>query len=153
MSLQVFINSTVQGFMKTGTGNLKLGLQNAPTYKLLPIHGAHSLNSNSIVSIEAVKIGKNSSVTLGEKEIDRTTLSNSLIVYDSSILQYIVDQDVILSELLDECIYYLEFNNGRDVFTTDAFLVQKMDLPINWSMLVVTFDSTLITFDTTTLNI
>jgi hypothetical protein len=154
MSLETYIDGRIQAFMKQGAGNLLFGLQNAPTYKLLPIFDANESGSTaSITSIEAVKIGANSSITMGMQEIDRTVLSNSLIVFDSGSNQYIVDTDVVLSTLLDECIYYLEFKNGYNVFTTEPFLVQKMDLPINWSMTVITWDSTLITFDQTNLTI
>lgn len=152
--LKVFTDIVIQVFLKTGAGNSFFGKQDAPTYKLLGIYDAHYAgSSNSVTEITAVKIGANSSVSMGLEEIDRTVLSTSLIIFDSGTNQYIVDQDLILATLLDECIYYLEFKNGFNVFTTEAFLVQKMNLPINWSMTVITFDSTLITFDQTTLNI
>ncbi len=152
--LKTYIDIQTQDFLKTGSGNLFFGKQNAPTYKLLPIYDAHYTDSSdSVTEITAVKIGANSSVSMGLKEIDRTVLSTSLIVFDTATNQYIVDQDLILSTLLDECTYYLEFKNGHNVFTTEAFLVQTMDLPINWTMTVLTWDSTLITFDETTLNI
>ena len=154
MPLKTYIDTQVKDFLKKGTGNILFGLQSAPTYKLLPIYGAHESGSiSSITSIEAVMIGQNASYSLGEKEIERITLSNSLIVFDTDSNQYIVDQDLILSTLLNNGIYYLEFKNGLNTFQTEGFLVQKQDIPYNWSMTVITWDSTLVTFDMTTLNI
>lgn len=154
MSLKTYIDTQVQDFLKEGGGNLLFGLQNAPTYKLLPIFEAYESGSTaSPTEITAVKIGSKSGISLGLQEISRTSLATNLIIFDPGTNQYIVDSSKILATLLDECIYYLEFKNGFNIFTTEAFLVQKMDLPINWSMTVITFDSTLIKFDTTTLNI
>ena len=154
MSLKTYIDTQTKDFLKKGTGNILFGLQNAPTYKLLPVFGAHQLGSdNAITSIEAVKIGKDANYNISEKELGRITLSNDLIIFDSATNQYIIDSDLILETLLNNGIYYLEFKNGYNIFQTEAFFVQKMNIPYNWSMTVITFDSTLVTFDMTTLNI
>jgi hypothetical protein len=150
MALKTYIDQATKDFLKTGSGELLFGIQNAPTYKLLPIFKAYESGSTaSPTEITAVKIGSNSSVTMELKEIDRTSLATDLIYFDSTTNQYLVDQTKTLASLLDECIYYLEFKNGYNIFETEAFLVQIQEYPIKWDMTILTFDSTLVTFDQT----
>ena len=148
MSLKTYIDGQVQAFRKTGAGNILFGLQDSTTFKLLPIFEAYESGSTaSPTEITAVKI------KVDLTEISRTVLPTNLIIFDSATGQYIIDNTKTVTGLLDECIYYLEFKNGYNVFTTDAFLVKIMDLPIKWDMTIITFDSTLITFDQTNITI
>ena len=147
MSLKTYIDTQVQDFRKNGAANILFGLQNAPTYKLLPIFEAYESGSSaSPTEITAVKIDTQLN------EISRTVLATDLIIYKSGTAQYVVDPSKITS-LNDGSIYYLEFKNGFNVFTTEAFLVKAMDVPLKWDLIIITFDSTLITFDQSNINI
>lgn len=148
MAVKTYIFPEIQDFMKIGTGNLRFGEQQAATYKLPVIYEAYAKGSTaSPTSITAVKIKTD------KTEISRTSLATDLIIYDAATDQYLTDQSKLLASLLDNCIYFIEFENGFNLYKTDAFLVQEMNLPITWDMTVITFDSTLITFDETILNI
>ena len=153
MSLKTYIDGQTKDFLKQGTGDLLFGLENAPTYKLLPIYEA--FESGSIVNpteITAVKISKDSSY-YKLIELDRIVLATDLIYFDSPTNQYLVDETKILTTYLENGIYYLEFKNGINIFETEAFLVKIMDHKITWDMTIITWDSTLITFDQTNLTI
>ena len=150
MSLKVFIDNAVQDFRKKSAPNIQFGLQTSPTFKLLPIFEAYeSGSSDAPTEITAVKIEN----VFPFREISRTVLPTNLIVFDSNTNQYIIDNTKTITGLLDESIYYLEFKNGFNVFTTEAFLVKIMDIPITWDITIITFDSTLITFDQTNITI
>ncbi len=151
MAIKTYKDPEVQDFMKSGTGNLRFGEQYAATYKLPIIYDAHEISetATAITSITAVKIGSKSSYNYGIEEISRTSLSVNLIDYDSTTEQYITDTDLLLASLLDECIYYLEFQNGHNLFKTDAFLVQEMTFLIRADNTLKTADNTVYTTDQT----
>ena len=157
MSLETFIDGKVQSFRKDGAGNLRFGLEDSTTFKLLPLFRANESGSSaSITEITAVKIdpiGIFSNGLFTFKELGRVVLPTNLIIFDSASNQYIIDNTKTITGLLEECIYYLEFKNGFNVFETEAFLVKIMDYPITWDLTIITFDSTLITFDQTNITI
>lgn len=144
MSLETYIDGQIQSFKKQGAASILFGLQNSPTFKLLPIFKAYESGSiASLTEISAVQISK----TYPFAEQKRVVLPTNLIIFDSTSNQYIIDNTKLITGLLNETIYYLEFKNGFNVFETEAFLVKKMNHIITWDMTIITWDSTLITFD------
>ncbi len=145
MSLKTYRSPEVQGFLKPGSPDLLFGLQNARTYKLLTLFEANEIaeTATSITSITAVKI------RIDKTEISRTSLSVNLIVYDSATEQYVIDTDLLLASLLDQCIYYLEFQNGHNLFKTEPFLVKEMTFLIRADNTLKTADNTVYTTDQT----
>ena len=149
MSLKTYIDGQTKDFLKQGTGDLLFGLENAPTYKLLPIYEA--FESGSIVNpteITAVKISKDSSY-YKLIELDRIVLATDLIYFDSPTNQYLVDETKILTTYLENGIYYLEFKNGINIFETEAFLVQAMTMPITTDNTLKSADNTVYSTDNT----
>ena len=99
---------------------MQFGLQDSPTYKLLPIFKAYESGSTaSPTEITAVKISNEYPFA----EIERTSLNTNLITFDVATSQYLIDNSKTITGLLDNSIYYLEFKNGYNVFTTEPFLV------------------------------
>jgi len=119
MALNVTQGDEIQDHLKEGAADTLFGLQLASKDKMLQIYGANWASSDSITSITAVKIGTN------KREISRTTLANSLIIYDTD--KYIIDVAESYASDLDLCIYYIEFTNASTTFKTELFLVQNFD--------------------------
>jgi hypothetical protein len=111
MALKIFIGDEIQDFLKEGSAETLFGLQLAPKNKMLLIYGAVWGSSDSITSVEAVKIGAN------KREISRTTLANTLIIFNTD--KYIVDVAESYASDLDLCIYYIEFANASETFKTE----------------------------------
>ena len=148
MALKTYIDGVVQDFKKDGAANILFGLQNSTTFKLLPIYEAFKSGSTDApTEITAVQIDQDCI------EIGRVTLPIDLIVFDSGTNQYLIDNTKSIYGLLNESIYYLEFKNVFNKFSTEAFLVTTMNHAIKWDMTIITFDSTLITFDQTNITI
>lgn len=148
MSLQVYTDDEIQDFLKKSSPDVLLGLQNARTYKLLPIYKAINAGSTaSPTEITAIRIDND------KKEVERITLATDLIVFDTGTDQYLIDQSKTLATLLAQDTFFLEFKNGHNVFTTDPFLVKEMNLPITADMTIITADSTIIITDTTKITI
>jgi len=114
MSLRTYVDIE-QGFRQKEAGSKLFGIQNSPKNKLLPLYNTYWPSNDAVTSITAVKID-----TLGN-EISRTTLSTSLIVYDTD--QYLTDLTLSFTPFLDLCIYYIEFTNSTQTFQTEPFKV------------------------------
>lgn len=146
MSLKIYINEEKQAYLKQGNNNILAGIQVSPTYKLLPIKDAvYSGSLTSATSVKLVKIERNTPFNV----ISETTLSNSVITYSGG--QFKIDQTVDIGISLDKCIYYLEFENGENKYTSEVFLVQEISAKLSADNLFWTADSTLITADQTNL--
>jgi len=136
MSLKTYKNTEIQDFTKFGSGDLLLGLQKSNTFKFPEIYDAYTDSSNSIAKIELVRINKNG------KEIDRTILDNSVLKVENG--QILINEYYIFPKNLAEQIYYLEFNNGFDIFKTDPFLIKEMNTKITADITFLTADNNII---------
>lgn len=128
MSLNTYINDKIQGFRKQGCQSLLFGLQIVPSNVLPYIYNAYpGLSNANPISIELVKISSKLKYNSGTyiwdyTEIERTSLPLNSIQYDATTGQYLT-QDIDLTALLEECIYFIEFTNGSDIYRTEAFKV------------------------------
>lgn len=122
MSLRCYSGNEEQSFLWDISGETLFGLQSSAKNKLLKIYGAEYATDETITSLKAVKIN-----TVGEtlEEID---LSIDLLGYYNG--QYQTLDDKLLTSNLDECIYYLEFNNGT-TFKTEPFKVIDISYEVN----------------------
>ena len=146
MSLKIYINEEEQDFRKEYNNNILLDIQVSRTFALLPISGAsYSGSLTSATSVKLIKIQLDSPFSI----IEEITLPNSVITYSNG--QFKVDQDVDIGVSLDECVYYLEFENGENKYKSEAFLVQVINNQLSADNNFWTADSTLITADQTNL--
>jgi len=146
MSLATYIDGQVQAFKKQGVGDLLFGLQNSTTFKLLPIHKAYESGSTAApTEITAVRIDR----VFPFRELERVVLPTNLIIFDSGINQYVIDNTKTIEGLLENTIYYLEFKNGYNVFETESFKVKEMDIFITADLTILTADNDIVTADQT----
>jgi len=122
MSLRCYTGNEEQTFLWDISGETLFGLQNSAKNKLLKIYGAEYATNETITSIKAIKINTANEI------IDETDLPTDLIGYYND--QYQTLDDKLLVNNLDECIYYLEFNNGT-VFKTEPFKVINISYETN----------------------
>lgn len=138
MALKTVISPDEQGFKKTSVGNLLFGAQIGHTFKLLAISEAVAgFSAGSITSIVAVKINSRGN------EISRTSLATNLISFNVETNEYLTVSSKHLSTELDECLYFIEFTNGSDLYLTDYFLVQKMTVEFTADTGLITADSSI----------
>lgn len=119
--IKTYINSERQAHLKKGNNDILFGIQISKTFMIPQIKDAVYTGSNtSATSVKLVKISNKKPYNT----ISETTLSNNVITYSDGEFKINYDN---LSISLDQCIYYLEFENGENIYKTEPFLVQEFN--------------------------
>ena len=139
--LKIYISPEVTNQNRDNAGNILFAIQNANTYK--PLSFSVGGDNSAVASFTAVKVSSKG------VEKSRTSLSTSIIEVLSAKDIYKVTGEVVYASLLDEEIYYFEFQNASNLYYSEYFLVQAESIFLKADNNYYTADSTLQTADQT----
>jgi len=134
--IRVFKNNVQKDFLRDNQGFRGYGLQIGSNRVPLQIYGAYS----SDLAISSFKLNR---IDSGNEVIESLTLSNDLIKFDT--WQYLIDKTKLFEITIPEGVYFYEFSNGFDVYCSEIFKIQFINLPFMASSSLLASSSKLIT--------
>lgn len=116
--LKIIRNWELQDYLRSENGHRGYGIPVSWNYKPLKIYNAYYDTNIALDYFFAVQLNIDNSIK------ETFVLDTSLIIYSDG--QYLIDETKLFGGNLECGRYYFEFNNGKETFYSQVFVVRDL---------------------------